>query len=223
LCRAAATAQHHNKKIPRWIKFSYTLFLCILVPVYAVQYGAANFLWFSDIALLATLVALWRESRLLVSMQAVSVLLLESVWMLDFLSGLLTGSSPFGLAAYMFDSTLSRFLRALSLFHLVLPPLLLWLVYRLGYDTRAWLAQTLVAWVVLPVCYFFTTPTANINWVFGPGQQPQTWMSPSLYFLLVMLVFPLGVYLPTHALLRWWSARTAAFGPHGAQLSVSRD
>jgi hypothetical protein len=218
----AAIVQHH-RKIPLWLKISYTLFLGLLVPVYAVQYGIANFLWFSDIALLVTLVALWRESRLLASMQAISVTLLESIWILDFFIGLMTNASPVGLAAYMFDPTLSLFLRALSLFHLVLPPLLLWLVFRLGYDTRAWLVQTLAAWVVLPVCYFLTAPAANINWVFGPGGQPQTWLSPSLYFFLVMLVFPFGIYFPTHVLLRWLSERTEAVNSHGARRSVSRD
>jgi hypothetical protein len=221
--RHADAIVSHHRKIPLWLKISYTLFLGLLVPVYAVQYGIANFLWFSDIALLATLVALWRESRLLVSMQAVSITLLESVWILDFFIGLMTNASPFGLAAYMFDPTLSLFLRTLSLFHLVLPPLLFWLVFRLGYDPRAWRAQTLLAWIVLPVCYFFTAPAANINWVFGPGGQPQTWLSPSLYFFLVMLVFPFGIYFPTHLLLRWWFERTEAVDSHGAQHSVSRD
>ena len=48
------------------------------------------------------------------------------------------------------------------------------------------MVQTLVAWIVLPLCYYCTTPAANINWVFGPGTQPQTWMAPFHYFLLVM-------------------------------------
>jgi len=39
--------------IPLGLKIIYTLFVCALVPVYWRQYGPANFLWFSDIALLA--------------------------------------------------------------------------------------------------------------------------------------------------------------------------
>jgi len=39
--------------IPLGLKIVYTLFVCALVPIYWRQYGAANFLWFSDIALLA--------------------------------------------------------------------------------------------------------------------------------------------------------------------------
>ena len=85
---------------------------------------------------------------------------------------------------------------------MVLPFLLLWLVSRVGYDRRAWMAQTLVAWVVLPVCYCCTKPSDNINWVFGPGQQPQTWMAPRLYLALLMVFFPLCVYVPTHLVLQ---------------------
>ena len=38
-------------QIPLWLKVACTLFICILVPVYWIQYGPGNFLWFSDIAL----------------------------------------------------------------------------------------------------------------------------------------------------------------------------
>jgi len=39
--------------IPLGLKVVYTLFVCALVPIYWREYGPANFLWFSDIALLA--------------------------------------------------------------------------------------------------------------------------------------------------------------------------
>ena len=56
----------------------------VLVPVYWAQRGPANFLWASDIALLVTVGALWRESRFLSSMMAVAVLLPELGWNVDF-------------------------------------------------------------------------------------------------------------------------------------------
>ena len=192
----------HGEMIPVWLKAAYTLFVCLLVPVYWVRYGPANFLWFSDIALLATVPALWLESRLLASMMAVGVVLLELVWNVDFFVRLLAGTELVGLARYMFDPQISRFLRALSLFHLALPPLLLWLVYRLGYHPRAWLAQTLLAWVVLPASYLLTKPSDNINWVFGFGEKPQTWLPGPLYLALLMALFPLLIYLPTHFVLK---------------------
>src|SRR5207253_10552072 len=86
---------------------------------------------------------------------------------------------------------------------LVLPALLLWMVWRLGYDSRAWLLQTLLTWVILLATFFFTDPAQNINWAFGPGTKPQHLLSPMVYLILVMLVLPLLVYLPTHLVLRY--------------------
>lgn len=73
-------------QIPLWLKLSYTLFVCLLLPVNWVQYGPGNFLWFSDIALLTTVPTLWLESPLLASMMALAVVLLELVWNVDFFS-----------------------------------------------------------------------------------------------------------------------------------------
>lgn len=136
--------------IPLWLKTGYTLFVCLLVPIYWRQYGPVNFLWFSDIALIAMVPALWWENVLLTSMMALSVVLLEIVWNVDFFTRLLTGVSVTGLSAYMFDPKIPLFVRSLSCFHIVLPVVLLWSLARLGYDPRGWLWQTLVALVVLP-------------------------------------------------------------------------
>ena len=101
----------------------------------------------------------------------------------------------------MFDRRIPRFARSLSLFHVGLPLLLIWLLYRLGYDERAFIAQTVVAIVILPLSYFFSDPRQNINWVYGFGEKPQTRI-PALWFLIfLILLFPLAVYLPTHLVL----------------------
>ena len=57
--------------IPLWLKIGYTLMAAVIVPAYWRAYGPVNFLWFSDIALLAMAAALWLKSRLLASMMAV--------------------------------------------------------------------------------------------------------------------------------------------------------
>jgi hypothetical protein len=188
--------------IPLPLKIGYTLFLCVLVPVYWVHWGPRNFLWFSDIALLTTGAALWLESSLLASMMALAIGLPELAWNVDFFSRLLTGRELFGLSGYMFDRGKPRFLRALSLFHVVLPIVLLWMVHRLGYDERALILQTVLAWIVLPVTYWITEPADNVNWVYGPGSTPQTRMHPRAYLALTMILFPLVFYLPAHLVLR---------------------
>ena len=186
--------------IPLGLKIVYTLFACALVPVYWRQYGPANFLWFSDIALLALAPALWLENALLVSMMAISVVLFEALWNADFFFHLSAGKSLIGLSAYMFDSKIPLFIRRLSCFHIVLPLLLLWTVHRLGYDQRAFVWQTLVALVVLPLSYLLSNPQENVNWVYGFGQNPQRILPAPLFVILLMLLFPLAVYLPTHLL-----------------------
>ena len=157
---------------PLWLKIVYSLFVGVLVPVYWVRYGPANFLWFSDIALFGGLAALWLESALLASTMAVAVLLLELVWNIDFFAHLLTGVSITGLSEYMFDPGINLAIRALSLFHVVLPPMLVWMVYKLGYDERALATQTILAIILLPLSRLISTPADNINWVYGLSGKP---------------------------------------------------
>lgn len=187
--------------IPLWLKIAYTLFVCVLVPIYWRQYGLANFLWFSDIALLVLVPALWLESPLLISMMALAVVLPELVWNIDYFFRLATGVSLIGLTSYMFDAGIPRFIRGLSLFHVALPLLLVWMLHRLGYDRRALLWQTIVAAVVFPLSYLFSNPRENVNWVYGFGEQQQTTLPAPLFVLFLMLLFPLVIYFPTHLLL----------------------
>ena len=53
---------------PWLLKVAFTAFMAVLVPVYLHEYGPTNFLYFCDVALLMTLVALWKEDPLWASM-----------------------------------------------------------------------------------------------------------------------------------------------------------
>src|SRR5882724_10154828 len=101
-------------------------------------------------------------SPLLASMQAVVVTALEFVWIVDFLLRLFADFRVVGLSEYMFDPTIPLWLRALSLFHVWMPFLLLWMVYRFGYDRRGWIAQSIAAAVALPLSYLLSDPTGNV-------------------------------------------------------------
>ena len=187
--------------IPLWLKLADTAFVAVLVVVYARTWGWENFLWFSDIALILSVPALWFESPLLASMMALAVVLPDGLWIVSFFWQLVSGRRFIGLSDYMFDASKPRWLRALSLFHLWLPLLLLWTVAKLGHAHDALIGMTLLCWVVLVICYFFTDPEENINWAFGFGGKRQMLRSARLHLLLTMVGFPLVVYLPTHALL----------------------
>lgn len=188
--------------IPLWLKIAYSVFVLITVGVYIFKYPVANFLWFSDIALFVTAIALWLESALLASMMAVGTLLPELMWNVSFFGQLLSGRHVSGLTDYMFEAHRPLYVRALSLFHVILPALLLWMLARLGYDPRALAAQTVLAWVVLVLTYWLTEPKYNVNWVFGWGAKPQRRIPPLVYLGLLMAGFPLVIHLPTHVLLQ---------------------
>jgi hypothetical protein len=103
----------------------------------------------------------------------------------------------------MFDAKYPLWLRGISLFHLALPPTLIWMLHEFGYDPRAYPAQLVLTIVVLVFCYAFTDPEKNINWVYGPGEKPQRKISPRLYFAILVPVITLGVVTPMHFLLSW--------------------
>ena len=201
-----------TRRLPLWLKLSYTAFVAVLVPFYWVLYGPTNFLYFCDLSLFFTLAALWSESPLLASMPAVGIVLPQILWMGDFLLQLFHLPGV-GLTAYMFDAHKPLFTRGLSFFHFWLPILLIYLVWRLGYDRRAFLAWSVLAFVLVIFCYFFLpAPPAppdhpdlpvNVNFVYGLNDvKPQTWMDPRLYVLTLLAVLPFGIYLPTHLVLR---------------------
>jgi hypothetical protein len=196
-------------EIDLWIKIAYTALLAVILPTYAVWWGWRNFLWFSDIALITTGVALWLDNSLLASMMALAVLVPELLWTASYFGRLLFGIRVTDLAGYMFDPRKPLFVRALSLFHIILPAVLLWMLHGLGYDPRALIGQTLLAWLVLPVTYAVISPAdENINWVRGPDKLQQR-IPPRAWLALIMLAFPIGLYFPTHLVLQALFARAS--------------
>ena len=111
-------------------------------------------------------IGLWLESPLIFSWAASGLLLFQTLYTVDLAGALLTGHHLVGGTEYMFDPGLPLTIRLLSLFHVVTPPLLLWAIWRLGYDRRGWKLQTLMAWIVVPINYFWR-PEQDVNWARG--------------------------------------------------------
>ncbi len=208
-----ACMKSKTRRIPLWLKIAYTAFLAVMIPVYWINYGPTNFLYFCDVALLLTLVGIWKEDALLVSIPAVGILLPQMLWCVDFLIQLCGGKLT-GMTGYMFDSQRDLFLRGLSLFHGWLPFLLLYLVYKLGYDRRALLGWSVICVVLCLIAYFLLPPAGavlanpqlprNVNYVFGilSDDKPQEWMPP-LAYLGVWIFAMIGLAAaPIHFLLR---------------------
>jgi hypothetical protein len=71
-------------------------------------------------------------------------------------------------------------------------------------------AWTLLARLVLPVCFFFMPPPnpdpgltpVNINYVWGLSDYAaQNWVSPAVWLIGLMIGLPLLLFVPTHFLL----------------------
>jgi hypothetical protein len=193
-------------RVPLWLKLAWSLWVAAWVPLYWRHYGAQNFLYFCDLGNFFVLVGLWLESRLIFSWQASGLLLFQTLYTIDLAGALLSGRHWIGGTEYMFDPNVPLFVRLLSLFHVVMPPLLLWAVWKLGYDSRGWKLQTLLTWVVVPINYFWR-PQFDVNFARGLFLREQHVMPGWLYLLGYLIVAPLVVYWPTHLALRWWSKR----------------
>jgi hypothetical protein len=191
-------------RLPLWLKILWTVWVVIWAPLYRQHYGAQNLLYFCDLGNFFIAMALWLESPLLFSWQATGLLLFQSLYTIDLTGAVLTGRHIIGGTEYMFDNQVPLFLRLLSLFHVVTPPMLLWAIQRLGYDKRGWKYQTLTAWVVVPI-NFFWRPEQDVNWARGPFFREQRMLPGLLYLFLYLILVPLLVYWPTHLALRRWA------------------
>ena len=107
----------------------------------------------------------------------------------------------------MFETARPLLGRLLSLFHVFVPILLLYAVWRLGHDRRGWRLQTLICWLVLPLSFWIGDPPANLNFLWSPFGIEQVWMPPILFLAFCMVAYPLLIYLPTNALLTAWLRR----------------
>lgn len=189
--------------IPLWFKLAYSAFVLYVMAVWWKNYGWKNFLWFSDIAFIGAVPAMWLESAPLASVLAVAVLLPELLWNVDYVLRLVLGRRVTGLTDYMFEPERPLLLRGLSLFHVPLPLVLLWMVAAYGYDATVGLPGAVaLAAIVLPWSRIVSTADKNINWTYGLGSRSVRW--PGWIYVPVLFAgFVLFVFVPTHWLLRF--------------------
>lgn len=191
------------KQLKNWLNYLlisfFTLYLAILIPIYTKHYGLQNFLWLSDIGLFLTYLGLLIQSPLLISMVVIGVLPLEIFWNVDFFGQLIFNLNISDLADYMFDPSYPVYLRGLSLFHVVLPIVCIVCLVNWGYDKRAFKYFTLLYWVDLLMIYMFADPRGeSINWVFEPQKYHWEWVNPTIWVLILALVFPAFIFWPVH-------------------------
>jgi hypothetical protein len=187
--------------IPGWLRWVALLWLVVWFPAYWHAWGAKNFLQMCDIAVILTCVALWTKSDLLISSQAISSLFVCIAWALDAGWKLILGHHLIGGTEYLFDESKPLWIRLLSLYHLVLPALLLWLLYRMGYDRRGWALQSAIA-VPVFIASRYASPQKNMNFALADPFFRRQWGPAPVHLLVIWLFMVFVVYMPTHSLLR---------------------
>ena len=189
-----------NDRPFRFAKWLSVLWLVIWIPTYSTVWGWANFLHLCNVAVFLSCLGFLFESPLLISSQALVSILGNFLWVVEFSNALVTGHVLFGGTEYMMDVRIPFWVRCLSLYHFVLPFLLIWGLFCLGYDRRGWKLQGTISLLVLFLSRF-TVPAKNINFVFRDPLLQKTWGNAFFHVMVVWLGLILLIYWPTHLVL----------------------
>jgi hypothetical protein len=201
-------------RIPLGFKIAWTAWVALWACAYGVHHrhdGALwQFLWFCDVANFVITLGLWLESPLILSWQALSVVLVQLLYLVDAGSRFLFGFHPFGGTGFLFDGSTPVHISILSVtLHALTPAVLLWGVKRLGYDRRALPVQAIAAAILLAASYA-AGAERNINWSHGPFGGRQSLVPPLAYLAVAVLGYTLLLYWPTHLFLSRVWPRTPA-------------
>jgi hypothetical protein len=188
-----------RQKISNWFRWLALVWLAVWFAAYWHAWGPANFLHLCDVAVILTCVGLWTNNALLISSQAVSSVLIDLVWTLDAAARLIFGHHLIGGTEYLFDATTPLWARLLSLFHIVLPFILLWSLTRLGYDRRGWKLQCAILAPVL-IASRYVTADQNLNYAVKDPFLHRSYGPAPTHLFITFLFLVFVVYFPTHLL-----------------------
>jgi hypothetical protein len=182
----------------RWIGLVY---LALWAPAYALYWGAPDFLYLCNVAVVLTCAGLWFGNALLLSSQAVGTVLIGLLWFLNLAWAAFShGQGLTGGTEYMWDARFPLWLRLLSFDHVAVPLVTLWATRRLGYDRRAWAFQSALAAVVL-ILSRLVAPERNLNFAQKELVSFHTWGPAPVHLLFIWTWLVLVVYWPVHAIL----------------------
>jgi hypothetical protein len=143
------------------------------------------------------------DSRLLLSAQALGAPGIALLWLADLGWFALTGHYLHGGTAYLADEAVPATARALSIFHLALPLLLILYLKRSGYDSRALPMQAAISAAVIAVSRLCLGGSDNLNYANAwPGGGVVLRGVPGAHAFASWLLLCLVIYLPTHLLWR---------------------
>lgn len=189
-------------------------------------------MWFSNLSVLLLTASLVTNRPLPASIVLVGVGVLEVVWSFDLGLRLILGGPAMGLTEYVFVPRLAPdevprplWARLVALYHLLIVPIGLWIVCRLGYDRRALRHVFIGCGLIGLGCLLTLDPSLNVNRVRHFGPFNENWLTTPGYFATWVAVLFTFMWWPTHvALSRWMPPAdtflrigSAAIGRHDAR------
>jgi hypothetical protein len=207
---ATAPRRAARRAFPGWARWAALAWMAVWFPVYWRVWGAANFVHLCDIAVILTCVGFWIDSPLLISSQAVSSLIVDTLWAVDAICTITFGRDVFGSGTeYLVDPSRALWVRLLTLYHVVIIVVLLCAVRRAGYDKRGWALQSGIAAAAFMAARF--TPAAlNINFAYQLPVVNRPFGPAPLHVAASVAFMIFVVYWPTH-----WLLRKLFATPHG--------
>ena len=185
---------------PEWVRWTALIWLGVWLTIYLKFWGATTFLFLCDIAVILTCLGLFTGNALLLSSQAVSSLVVDTAWMLDIATKLIFDRHLIGGTDYFFDPNYPLWVRLFSLFHVVMPFLLIYAMRRTGYDRRALRLQIVIATVAM-IASRFANAARNINFAFLDPILHRQWGSAPVHVFAMLAGLTIVIYVPTHAIL----------------------
>jgi len=208
-----------NPRGLRQLRWAAAGLLVVFLASYGLAYGLANFVFLCKLSVILGAIGIWTGSRLLISSQAVAVLLVGATWTLDVGWRLVLGRYLIGATAYMWDPHWPLFTRLLSLYHVALPIALVLALRHVGYDPRGYWLQSGIALVAVSAGRLLG-PQANINYAFVDPILERSWGGPVAQVavvagFLVLVAYPLSHLLLSRVLPQVGAAGHDALPPSG--------
>ncbi len=152
--------------IERWVGVGLLMHFAVVCAIKIARGVGEEILWFSHVALMLAGIGLVRRSALLPAVSLTLVLVLEGLFLLDWVSGLLFQVYPLNATGHLKDENLWGWIATAHHFYLV--PLLLVLVTRSGrYPARSLSFALSLAVSLIVVSRLWLPPSINVNYAYG--------------------------------------------------------
>ncbi|MBS3114786.1 hypothetical protein J4448_06830 [Candidatus Woesearchaeota archaeon] len=153
--------------------------------------------WFCNTALFLLAFGLFFRKSIVITGIFLVALVVQIPWVLDFLVQLFLGYKLFGLVSYMFDYGFNSLRFYVELDHLLIIPLSIYGIKKLGFHKHGWVFASIAAFIINTGAYTFSSLLDNVNCVFYSCFSDKITISsyPLVYMLTWTLLICILIYL----------------------------